>query len=512
MHKLIADISLRKNVEQSLHYARLGIPFCARCCGKTSRVFSSFGHNSTTVKLSSCLSGEVRLTCLPATRKADTRMLPNYVWHSKWAGLNPAASCFASVYGDMQLRRYLANNADLSHKASLSPDKRSTPLPQQDNQVNNEDEYTLPSSQIASGRATGETISLFSVDQIREQESPWKALTGISNADRLTRRGSPFKRRLQERKKICMLYGNLQKRALNRYLKEIHKPEELLLALESRLDVVLKRSALFPSIHSARQSILQGGICVNRTKVRSPRYHCTPGDLIEIIQKTSHLSKAFPQGNDQVKQRRQQNKDRLTGFDKWLDLFAFSELLQLGDRKIGRLYTSALSHMQEPVRIDFPSFRKHNSKTKRSNNRSQTSSLQNVSSHQPNNKTLFCIPAKEKENRKFQVDTSFTLLENNTDTLTGPKEKALDQRARVGTTFGSSHFQEDLPNQVWQNVTNHASVTQAFARESAELEKSRVIASRPLHLEVSYRNLCVIFLYPPQRICMDISVDLSLLV
>ena len=490
MHKSLANIFLRESVEQSLHYARLSTPSCARRCGRTFRVFSSLGHNSTTVNLSSRLGGKVRLICLLGARKA----VP---CNTALVCLNPTAFAFVDVRGCAQPKRYFGKDTYSLQGERLWSEKRSVAPPQQEKQSNNE--HAPSFSQSGKGRAAGETISLFSVDQIREQESPWKALTGISNADRLTRRGSPFKRRLQERKKICMLYGNLQKRALNRYLKEIHRPEELLLLLESRLDVVLKRSALFPSIHSARQSILQGGISVNRAKVRSPRYHCTPGDLIEIIQKTKHISKTSLREQDQTKQGRQ-SKDYLTRFDKWLDLFAFSELLQLGGRKTGRLYTSVLSYVKESVKTDSPLFRDQG-KTGRANNHFKVGSLQDVPSRQPSfaKENLF-------ENQRFQVETPFTFFKNRAITPISQEKETLDQGVYPGTTLGSSNFQKDL-------ITKHvSSVSQVLARENVELERSRAIASRPLHLEVSYRNLCVVFLFPPQRICVDISIDLSLLV
>lgn len=467
MHKSLAKTSPRFYVKQPLHCARSDNTscacktwFCTRCHGRTFRVFSSFGHSGTVVNLSTRVGGEVRLTCLLAARQV--------------------------------------------------------PALQEQGKKNNENGHAFYSSHtVKRGKADGEAISLFSVDQIREQESPWKALTGIANTDRLTRKGSPFKRRLQERKKICMLYGNLQRRALNRYLKEIHRPEELLLALESRLDVVLKRSALFPSIHSARQSILQGGISVNRTKVRSPRYHCTPGDLIEIIQKERGVScnlqnkvlykrcTTCPKEEDQVK-KGGQSKNHLTQSDKWLDLFAFSELLQLGDRKIGRLYTSISSYVGGSIKTD-SSFSKQHSKKGKANNLLKIGSLRDTeSSFTPNKANLVENVAKLCLER-FQVDTPSTPSKSNAVISNSQEGKMVDQADRANLSPTSLTFQKDLTRE-------HTSANQSFVREHMELERSRAIGSRPLHLEVSYRNLCVVFLYPPQRICVDISIDLSLLV
>lgn len=306
--------------------------------------------------------------------------------------------------------------------------------------------------------ATSEAVSLFSVDQIREEESPWKALADIASADRSARRASPFKKRLQERKKVRMLYGNLQRRALNRYLKEIHRPEDLFLALESRLDIVLKRSALFPSVQSARKSILQGGISVNTTIVRSPRYHCTPGDCIQIVQK--RIPQTWLAENTKYKETKQKKTHLIC--TKFQELFAFSELLQLFDRKTGRLHASAFSD------------------------------LKNVNS-------LVLRNSQEREK---------VLL---TPALLGTLKKALSKEKR--DYFYSS--EEDVRKNRFKQISERVShtVTQPITEDKSEFEQlsSKVVASRPLHLEVSYRNLCVVFLYPPQRICVDVSIDLSLL-
>ena len=529
MHKLLAKISLRKSVERPLHHARLSTPSCARCYGKTFRVSSTFGHSGTMVNLSNRLSGKVRSTCLLAARKV-------ILCNTGLLCLNPTALPSVIVHGCAQPKQSFAANAYFSQKERLQSDKKSTALgcegtlcKEQDKHTKNGDQDVFFSSHVGKGKLAGEAISLFSVDQIREQESPWKALTGIANTDRLTRRGSPFKRRLQERKKICMLYGNLQRRTLNRYLKEIHRPEELLVALESRLDVLLKRSALFPSIHSARQSILQGGISVNGTKVRSPRYHCTPGDLIEIIQKKKHVCKpkiclSQAKGENQIK-RGQQNRDYLTRFDKWLDLFASSELLQLGDRKIGRLYTSALSHVKESmgratlVKSDSSFSVEEHRVTKQSfvkqgkaNHLEKASLLQDT----PSNKSSFVIDKanllgnqrfgnQRFEISDFQVDTPFVSPKSHVLTSVNRKARTVDQGDSASITCTSLDSRKD-------STKNHTFKNQSFASESVESERSRAIASRPLHLEVSYRNLCVVFLYPPQRICVDISIDFSLLV
>lgn len=335
-----------------------------------------------------------------------------------------------------------------------------------------------------------EAIFLFSVDQIREEESPWKVLSSISKTVRSPKKASPFKRRLQERKRLRMLYGNLSARALNRYLREIVRPDDLLQALESRLDITLKRSALFPSIQSARRSILQGGISVNHTIVRSPRYHCTPGDFIQVMQKS-----AF-QGGSQQEKRSKSRKERifckvppgkqndcLVACPSFLELFLFSELSQSLGRKAGRLYGSTLSHIEgrqgKPLQCALEILERP-VKESRTDNESFFLGRRGTSLTR---RTLTQSSCKHPHSRVSHEQLNPNCLSK---TLSINDKKTLKQETHIDrSTTGE-------PNESKQSLF-------------------QAVASRPLHLEVSYRSLCVIFLYPPQRIYVDVSIELSLL-
>jgi ribosomal protein S4 len=96
---------------------------------------------------------------------------------------------------------------------------------------------------------------------------------------------SQFKKILRECRKIRLLYGNLSKRHLSRATTKVRFPgENLLIWLESRLDVVLERCGFFRSIKAARQSVLNGKILVNYKVVRSPGFVLVGGDIIKVIQ------------------------------------------------------------------------------------------------------------------------------------------------------------------------------------------------------------------------------------
>lgn len=326
--------------------------------------------------------------------------------------------------------------------------------------------------------------TLYSVDQIREQESPWKALTEIAS-HRTRRRSSPFKRRLQERKKVRMLYGNLASKTLNRYLKDSYRPEDLLIALECRLDIVLKRSALFPSIQSARQSILQSGISVNGTIVSCPRYNCTPGDYIQVLQRCFDGSlssrQAIQSKIDQKSCQGEQTmqKPALPSFSGQAQhLFAFSQLLQLFHKKTGRLYTS----VPLPCYTTRVSEKIDSLATRRIDQRYRlfAEKLSTFAS-----KAQFNRPAQGQQSYRNTITSDSIEIKTNKNSLP----------ARTSTALSS-------------NTLLSLSIA-----DQAELVRSssRTIASRPAHLEVSYRNLSVVFLYSPQRVCLDISIDLSML-
>jgi ribosomal protein S4 len=111
---------------------------------------------------------------------------------------------------------------------------------------------------------------------------------------------SQFKKVLQECRKIRLLYGNLSKRHLSRATNKMGLPgENLLIWLESRLDVVLERCGFFGSVKAARQSVLSGKILVNSKIVRSPGFLLEGGDFIKIVQERlllDSLNKQFSRG------------------------------------------------------------------------------------------------------------------------------------------------------------------------------------------------------------------------
>ena len=99
--------------------------------------------------------------------------------------------------------------------------------------------------------------------------------------------------RLEEKQKIRFNYGLSEKQLMN-YIKQAKKIKGttgtiLLQLLEMRLDNLVFRLGLAPTIAAARQLVSHGHVTVNQTSVSIPSYQCQPGDILSV--KDSSASK-----------------------------------------------------------------------------------------------------------------------------------------------------------------------------------------------------------------------------
>lgn len=100
---------------------------------------------------------------------------------------------------------------------------------------------------------------------------------------------SQYGLRLQEKQKLRYHYG-LTERQLMNYVKKARSMKgstgQLLLELlEMRLDNLVFRLGMAPTIAAARQFISHGHVKVNQKKVDIPSYACQPKDIISIKEK-----------------------------------------------------------------------------------------------------------------------------------------------------------------------------------------------------------------------------------
>ena len=99
-------------------------------------------------------------------------------------------------------------------------------------------------------------------------------------------KASAYKIRLNEKQKLRYYYG-INERQLIKYVKEARRRKGLtgfilMQLLEMRLDNILFRLNLAPTIPAARQLISHGHICVNNKNVTIASFQCRPNDLITL--------------------------------------------------------------------------------------------------------------------------------------------------------------------------------------------------------------------------------------
>ena len=92
--------------------------------------------------------------------------------------------------------------------------------------------------------------------------------------------------RLEEKQKIRFNYGLTEKQLMN-YVKQAKKIKGatgtiLLQLLEMRLDNIIFRLGMAPTIAAARQIVGHKHIVVNGNCVSIPSYQCQPGDVITV--------------------------------------------------------------------------------------------------------------------------------------------------------------------------------------------------------------------------------------
>jgi len=105
--------------------------------------------------------------------------------------------------------------------------------------------------------------------------------------------------RLEEKQKLRFNYGISEKQLMN-YIRQAKKIKGatgniLLQLLEMRLDNVIFRLGMAPTIAAARQLVSHKHIMVNQSCVSIPSYQCKPGDVLSV--KDSNASKQLVNNN-----------------------------------------------------------------------------------------------------------------------------------------------------------------------------------------------------------------------
>jgi len=109
------------------------------------------------------------------------------------------------------------------------------------------------------------------------------------------RRFSEFKKQLYEKQKLRYNYGLTESQMRNLFLEAQRSRDpagqKLLQLLEQRLDNVVFRLGLAPTIPAARQLVVHGHICVDGRKTDRPSFRVEPGQEIAVKQGSRNLER-----------------------------------------------------------------------------------------------------------------------------------------------------------------------------------------------------------------------------
>lgn len=105
---------------------------------------------------------------------------------------------------------------------------------------------------------------------------------------------SPYKIRLNEKQKLRYNYGITESQLL-RYVKEARRRKGLtgfllMQLLEMRLDNIIFRLGLAPTIPAARQFVSHGHVMINKKRVNIPSFQCQPNDIISFSKKPKTIT------------------------------------------------------------------------------------------------------------------------------------------------------------------------------------------------------------------------------
>ena len=147
-----------------------------------------------------------------------------------------------------------------------------------------------PQSRLKIGRALG--LNLWG-----QAKSPFNKRKYKPGQHGPTSRGvssSDYAKQMRAKQTLKGYYGNIGEKKFHAYYMEANNmkgdtPDNLIGLLERRLDAVVYRSKLAPTVFSARQLVSHGHIYVNGKRVKIASYRVNPGDVITISEKAKQM-------------------------------------------------------------------------------------------------------------------------------------------------------------------------------------------------------------------------------
>jgi len=115
------------------------------------------------------------------------------------------------------------------------------------------------------------------------------------HGERRSSKLSDYGQQLRAKQKLKGYYGNIGERQFSRVYKEAARlkgstSEHLIGLLERRLDAIVYRAKLVPTVFAARQIVSHGHVTVNGRRVNVASYRCRVGDVIELQGKAKQLA------------------------------------------------------------------------------------------------------------------------------------------------------------------------------------------------------------------------------
>ena len=108
------------------------------------------------------------------------------------------------------------------------------------------------------------------------------------------RKMSDYKKQLLEKQKLRVNYGLTERQFMRLYKEAVHSKDpsgdKLLELLERRLDNVVFRAGLAPTIPAARQLVCHGHVLVNGKRLDIASYRVRQNDVISLRERSQNLS------------------------------------------------------------------------------------------------------------------------------------------------------------------------------------------------------------------------------
>lgn len=103
-----------------------------------------------------------------------------------------------------------------------------------------------------------------------------------------------FGTQLRAKQKLKAYYGSITEKQFRKVYQEATRQkgdtsENLVGLLESRLDAVIYRMCVVPTVFAARQLVNHGHVRVNGKRVNIPSYRVKEGDVIELKEKSKQM-------------------------------------------------------------------------------------------------------------------------------------------------------------------------------------------------------------------------------